>query len=60
MSGEKKPKLGTWGAVTRSTEEEHQKFKKFLDQLYINPDKGFLNELVRIQSLIREELKNNG
>lgn len=30
----KKPKSGTYGAITRSTEEEHQAFRKSLNGLF--------------------------
>lgn len=39
FSMNEEPKPGTWGAVTRSTEEEHQEFKRMLDRLMITPER---------------------
>jgi hypothetical protein len=38
------PKPGTWGAIRRSTEEEHQEFKKMLGRLFFYPQRETLGE----------------
>lgn len=33
-----KPEPGTWGAVTRATGEEHERFKRALNKLSFTPE----------------------
>lgn len=61
-----KPKPGTYGAITRSTEEEHQAFRKSLNKLFFTkeefiregPSVVFRKAHEVLDELMKEEKKN--